>query len=480
MAKTVAEHLADFAYSTECAHLPRQVVEECKRTFLDAAGCALAGVGEPRGDIGVRYGRMIGGGGGDATIIGTGHQASVFGAAFANGELINALDFDGVLPPGHVTPYVLPGALAVGESRGLSGSELIAAIALSHEMSYRFGKAMDYLRDTQNGEVALSPVLGFSSTIFGAAAAIGKLRGYAPELLATTVAIAANICPVNSHRSWLAHAPSATIKYLNAGVLIQSALTAAYLAELGHRGDLQVLDDGEYGYPRFIGTRRWVPDEITEGLGTTWRFPAEQTYKPYPHCRILHAPLDALTEVIQANAIKPEEIQAIRAWGEAWVLHPVWLNRDIEHVHDAQFSIAHGLAVGAHNLHPGKQWQDPDVVFSSSVLDLMDKITFEPHPDWAKEISNHPSSRPTRLEVDARGTTFVAERRFPKGSPSPDPSTLLSTDELAAKFRMNAQGIVPDGELDGLTDALLDLENVDDIRDVMRVLGGPPAATDQT
>ncbi|NKQ55523.1 MmgE/PrpD family protein [Amycolatopsis sp. K13G38] len=472
MPDTLAEQLARFTATTETGSLPGTVVEESKRLVLDSIGCALAGTGEPRGRIGVDYGRMIGGTDGEATILGTGSRSSVFGAAFANGELMNALDFDAVLPPGHVSPYVLPGALAFGESRGISGSDLIAAVALSHEMSYRFGKAMDYLRDTKNGEVALSPILGFSSTVFGATAAIGKVKGYDAGMLANALAIAANISPVNSHRSWLAHSPSSTIKYLNAGVLVQSALTAAHFAELGHRGDLQVLDDADYGYRRFIGTGRWVPEQITDGLGTEWRFPAESTLKPYPHCRILHAPLDALTEIVETNDIKPDEIDAIRAWGEAWVLHPVWLNREISHVHDAQFSIAHGLAVGAHRVTPGKAWQDPDLVFGSSVRELMDKTTFKPHPDWGTEIEKHPSSRPTRIEVDARGTTFSAERRFPKGSPSPDPSTLLTTDELVAKFRVNAEDVIPESEVEGVLDSLLDLEKVGDIRQLLRALGG--------
>lgn len=52
-----------------------------------------------------------------------------------------------------MTPYVLPGAIAVGESRHSSGKELVAAVALSHEMSNRIGKAMDYLRDMKDGKM---------------------------------------------------------------------------------------------------------------------------------------------------------------------------------------------------------------------------------------------------------------------------------------------------------------------------------------
>ncbi len=483
MPETIIEQLADFTTEADFSRLPAVVVDECKRLVLDSLGCALAAVDEPKGRIGIEYGRMVGGPNGNATIIGTGDRVSVFGASFANGELINALDFDAVLPPGHVTPYVLPGALAVAEAVGASGKDLIEAVAISHEMSYRLGKAMDYLRDTKDGKVSPPPVYGYSSTIFGAAAAIIKLKGLSKDVLANALGIAGSISPVQSQTAWFQHAPSSTIKYLMAGVLTQAAMTAVHMAELGHRGDVRILDDREFGYPRFIGTRRWEPDRITENLGTDWQFPAEQSYKPYPHCRILHALLDALNEIVEANDIKPEEIDGIKAWVEGFVEQPVWLNRSIEHVHDAQFSMAHGLALGAHRVPPGRAWQDPKLVFSPSVLGLMTKVTLEVHPNYVELLTSHAASRPARIEVSARGQTFLGERRYPKGSPSPDPETSLSTDELAVKFRHNAAGVLPGENISEIVSTILNLETVDDIRPIMRRLGrsanASPAVRDQ-
>lgn len=105
---TIIEKLADFSVNTAFEDIPAHVVEESKRLILDSIGCAFAAVDHPKGRIGVEYSRSMAGNGG-ATIIGTPHQASALGAAMANGELINALDMDAVVPPGHVTPYVLPG-----------------------------------------------------------------------------------------------------------------------------------------------------------------------------------------------------------------------------------------------------------------------------------------------------------------------------------------------------------------------------------
>jgi 2-methylcitrate dehydratase PrpD len=472
MGRTIVEELADFTRRSNYSELPAEVVDECKRLLLDSIGCALASTEEPKGRIGIEYGRLLGGSGDDATIIGTSDRASIFGASFANGELINALDFDSVLPPGHVSPYVLPGALAVAESTGASGKELIAAVAVAHEMSYRMGKAMDYVRDVKDGKSSPPPIVGYSSTVFGATAAIVRLKALAQDVVANALGIAGAIGPVNAHRAWTMHSPSSTIKYLMAGPLAETALTAAHMAELGHRGDLQLLDDAEFGYRRFIGTGRWVPEAITAQLGSDWQFPPGVSYKPYPHCRIMHAQFDALIEIVEQNDIRPEEIEGINAWGEGWVEQPIWLNRTIEHVHDAQFSMAHGLSVAAHRIPPGKAWQDPDVVFSRSVLDLMDKTTTAVHPDYAEKVSADAASRPSRIEVTARGTSFVAERSYPKGSPSPDPSTFMTTDELVAKFGRNAEDVLPAGTVDGVVEAILNLETARDVGTVMSRLAG--------
>jgi 2-methylcitrate dehydratase PrpD len=470
MTFTIIEQLAQFTVATRYDKLPSEIVREAKLLAMDVIGCALGGVNQPKGRIGIEYGRMTGGSG-PATIIGSGDKVSIFGAAFANGELINTLDSDPVLPPGHVTPYVFPGALAVGESLGASGKALIEAVALAHEMSYRLGKAMDYLRDTRDGKVSPPEVYGYSATIFGATAAIMKLKGLDACLIAEGLGIAASIAPVNSQVAWFQHAPSSTIKYLHAGTLTQAAMTAAHMAQLGHRGDRLILDDRKYGFPRFIGTSRWEPGNITDALGSEWRFIRESSFKLYPHCRILHALLDVLIAIVEEHDIQPSEIESIKAYVEGFVEQPVWLNRDITNLHDAQYSIAHGLAVGAHRVKPGPAWQDPALVFGDSVMSLMGRITHQVHPDYVKLLTAHPESRPALIELKARGQTFRGEQRYPRGSKAPEPGIAFTTEELVEKFRTNAEGIIPQSNIDRVTAALLDLENIGDIREITALLG---------
>ncbi|MGE4239835.1 MmgE/PrpD family protein [Ramlibacter sp.] len=467
---SIVEQLASFSTDVRYENLPAPVAQEAKRLLLDSLGCALAAIDHPKGRIGIDYGRMLGGATTEATTIGSAQRTSVFGAAFANGELINALDMDAILAPGHVTPYVLPGALAYAESLARSGKELLAAIAASHEMSWRMSKAMDPLRVPTGSGLSAPPVYGFSSTIFGATAAIAMIQRQAKKTIADSLGIAGTVVPVQAMTAFHSHYPNTTVKYQFAGVLVQTAMTSANMAAMGHRGDLVVLDDAEHGFARMIGTQRWEPSRITDDLGTKWNFTSEQIYKPYPHCRVLHSSLDCIYKLVEEHDLKPDEIEAMTVYIESFATGPAWLTKDIHHVHDAQFSMAHGIAVGAHRVPPGRAWQTPETVFDPSVISLMNRVTTLPFPDDAKKLAEQGASRPARVEIKARGQTFVEEKRYPKGSPSPDPTTYMTTDELVAKFRHNAAEVLSPKAIDDAVAAVLDLESAKDVSVLMELM----------
>lgn len=471
MSKTIVEQLAEFTTQTRFEQLPPLVVNECKRAMLDSIGVAVAAIDHPKGRAGIHYGRLVGRGVAEATIMGTGDRVSLFGAAFANAELINALDMCVVTPPGHVTPYVLPGALAVGEAQDSSGKELIVALAVAHEISIRFAKALVNQRDTVNGQAISPKVFGNASGIFGAAAAVGRMRAHSSATIAHALGIAAYISPVNPQVSWFKHLPSSTLKYIYAGMLVQQALTAAYSAELEHTGDLQVLDDAEYGYAAFIGSPKWEPGHLTADLGRDWRFPAGMSYKPYPNCRVWHAALDCVIEIVTENKLKPDEIESIDAYVEAIAKQPVWLSREISRVQDAQFSMPHGIATAAHLVPPGKAWQDPELVYSPSVMNLMSRVSTHADPGFVKLLEADPASRPARVELRARGQVFVKERRYPKGSPSQDPGSFMSDEELTRKFRHNCEDVLSPASVDRLIHEVMSLDRASRIAPIARLTG---------
>ena len=178
----------------------------------------------------------------------------------------------------------------------------------------------------------------------------------------------------------------------------------------------------------------------------------------------MHAPLDLLIDIVTQHDLKPDEIDSITSYGEGWAyVLPCFTNREISRC-TMRSSVSHGLAIAAHRIPPGPRWQDPAVVFDPSVMALMNRVSLETHPTYFQSISADISSRPSRVEARAAG--FAGEKMFP-GTPSADPSTYMTTDELVGKFRTFVDGLLPAATVDRVVDSVLNLEQVDDFGTVI-------------
>ena len=118
---------------------------------------------------GSKVSRLICGGNPQSSVIG-GHRTSWDMAAFVNGELICALDFECCGPlTGHVTPYVMPSCLAMAERVHASGKDLITSLALAHEVGGRMASTIAQLKVLKDEPPYYeeSPRASYTSTIFG-------------------------------------------------------------------------------------------------------------------------------------------------------------------------------------------------------------------------------------------------------------------------------------------------------------------------
>ena len=77
---------------------------------------------------------------------------------------------------------------------------------------------------------------------------------------------------------------------------------------------------------------------------------------------------------------------------------------------------------------------------------------------------------PPWIEVKASGQTLVAEKRYPKGSPSPDAETRMTDKELIGKFLRNVEDVVPSRDATAFVDAVMNLETVSNLGPAMRRL----------
>jgi 2-methylcitrate dehydratase PrpD len=467
MGETIAE-LVKFASETKFEDLPEEVVFETKRILLDSIGSALGGLGIDKGKIAIKLARRLSGSG-EASIIGTSDKVSYFGAAFANGELIQTLDYDPIIFPAiHATPFVLAAPLVLAEGTRASGKELIRAIAIALEISVRFGKAFPKKAQMVEGKVVPPPVRGYSWTIFGGTAAAGLLLGLDPCRMAHALGIAGLIAPVSARQKFMTTLPVVMSKHLMAGWVCGAEITAALLAEMEYIGDTTVFE-GEYGFWRFSGYRQWDPDAVVKGLGENWQFVGGTNYKLYPCCGVFRTALDCFIDVIAENDIQPKEIESVRVYLELenFGVQPIWQNTEIRTPMDAQFSAAFNFALAAHRVKIGPEWQELSTLTNQSILDLMKKISVEPHPNFAKHEAA--TADLGKVEVVARGKKFKEERRHAKGSPSPE-GYQMTDNELVDKFRHQALKILPVHKVDKTKDNIFGLEYMEDTAMLMKDL----------
>jgi len=138
MTKSLAHRLAEFACSLNFEDLSPEVVHEVKRRVIDSFGCALGAWHEEPCVIARKVASDFSAKNG-GTIIGTDHQAPPDWAAFATGCCIRYFDYNDTYlskEPAHPSDNIAA-ALAVAESVGANGRELITAIALAYEVQCR-------------------------------------------------------------------------------------------------------------------------------------------------------------------------------------------------------------------------------------------------------------------------------------------------------------------------------------------------------
>jgi 2-methylcitrate dehydratase PrpD len=466
---TLVERLVDFGAAARFETLPAEVVSEAKRLLLDSIGCALAAVTVDKGRRAIEVARQMGGPA-KARVIGSGDTLSTFAAVFANGELINALDFDALtIPPGHVTPYVLPAILATAERERASGRSLLRAIAVAHEVCTRFGQSMGYYRDVKPGQKIVFPsVAGFSSTVFGGTLGTAMLHGLDGPTTAHALGLAGHIAPVQALAKWGRTVPGADSKYLVSGWIGQAELLAVLMAEQGYRGDIEVLE-GDYGFWRFVGSSKWNPEPLVDRLGAQWLFPAVTIYKPYPHCRGSHTVLDCLRHLIDEHRLAPHEIEQVTAyWDSHTAALPLYCTRTIETPSDAQMSAAYAVSMVVHGVKNGPEWYDRATMTDPALLAFMDKVVVQAHPGFEEALLEDPQSRIGKVEVKARGQTFGEERRYRKGSPA-TAQTRMSDAELVSKFEHNASRVLDAATSGRVARTILQLEEIDDVSDVARL-----------
>jgi 2-methylcitrate dehydratase PrpD len=450
------------------ADLPESVVRETKRALLDSIGVSMAAQSIDKGRLCTQLSQRLGGAA-EATILGATGKVSASHAALANGELINALDYDALfIPGGHVAPYIVPAVLAMAEARDVSGEELILALAVGTEIAMRITRGMSPMVRTipeapGRQSYRWTEPYGGSRYNVGAGAAVGRLLGLDEQRMARAIGLSGHHTQVPTHAKLSYSLPAPMTKYGTPGWQSTGAIIAGLLAEIGYVGDT-TLFDGPSGFWRFTGSEEWMPEKVMAGLGDEWAL-LEQQYKPYPCCRVVHTCLDLIYGMLKNERWKADDIERIKIFGSAYCEKPHLQNKTIQSPMDAQFSAAYSVAMAVHGTPIGVEWQEPAAMNSPRVHDFMNRVTCEVHPAYTTGPLADRLMILGRVEIVVGGEAHTAEASFARGTPRP--GFEMSDAHLREKFLHNGERVLPRDRLDRAADSLMALERVGKVGELM-------------
>jgi 2-methylcitrate dehydratase PrpD len=300
VADTLARRFARFATGLRYEDLPPAVIDKAKACILHCIGVGLAA----HGSSAVRAARAAvlaqePGGPDGASILVGGERATPYGAAFVNSALMHArLQEDAYHTGSHPGVMLIPAALAVAETRGKSGRDLITAVAAGYEIEAAM--TADFIPRSNEQGFRSSPVYG----PFGAAAAASRALGQSEDQATHAIGYAATFAGGTFEGG-----DGTDIMVLQVSQAARSGLLAAYLAEHGARASETSLEGPIGFYYAFAGGTDGV-ERLADHLGTRWEI-MDVTLKRYPTSMFNQPPIHTMLALTERHDLRPDGIESV-------------------------------------------------------------------------------------------------------------------------------------------------------------------------
>lgn len=448
----LADRLGEYAAGLDYAQLDSETVREVRRRVIDAMACALGAYRAEAPQIARRVAARVSAEPG-ATYLGGGRPTSPDLAAFVNGILIRYLDYNDTYlsrEPAHPSDNIAA-VLAAAEANNRSGRDVITAIVLAYEIQCRLCDA------------ASIRARGWDHVTYGAfstAAAAARLLG----LDAAGITQALN----------LAGTPNVALRQTRAGELshwkgcafanaARNGVFAALLAAEGLTGPAPIFE-GKMGFFRQVSGAFDLPvlggedgnrDYMIKKTALKF-WPAE-----YHSQSAIQAALTLREQIPEPAEIESVDIHSFDAAVDIIGKDPEKWRPKTRETADHSLPYCTGVAL-----------MDGDVTLQSfteerlrdeTLRDLVSRIRVHRDPD---ATARYPGSIPNRLTVTLKdGRRLVEDNEFPRGH-ARNP---MSDDEVVAKFRRMAEGVIDEGTGERILDLCWRLEELDHPRELLEL-----------
>ena len=425
----LTRYVAEFVESASLADLPQVVVDNGKKSILDGLGLALSGSVAKSGELVRRHLADLHLGTGPATVIGSDLKVAPRFAAFANGVGIHADDYDdtqlavakdrvyGLLT--HPTAPALPAALAMGETKGASGADVMLAYHIGVEVECKIAEAINP-RHYQTGFHATA-----TCGTYAAASAAGRLMGLNVEQLQRALSVA------GSQSAGLRENFGTMTKPFHAGRSSESGLAAAQFAEYGWTATDKILE-APRGFFSAAGGGYDI-NAIAGKLGAPWTFDSPGiSIKPHPSGSLTHPGMTEMLRLIRENAIKAEDVEHVRVGTNSNMPNALIHHRPTNEL-QGKFSMEFCMAILLIEGRAGLNEFVDEVINRPDVKAMIEKVDFV-IDERAEAAGYHKMT--TYIDITLKdGRTISGMADFGKGSPA----NPMSFDEVSGKFHECAE-----------------------------------------
>lgn len=458
--------LAQFVVNSSCNDLTPAIVAAAKRGVIDCIAVTLAGSREQVAAILQNRVRQSAGNA-KSTVIGGGFKTDAQLAAYANGAAAHALDYDDVIHVGqywmgHPSVVIFPAVLAVAETTQATGKELLLAYALGIELYARLGLLCGD-QPYRNGWHNTS----YIGTL-AAAGAVAKLLQLDEQQTRHAFGIAASMA------GGLRQNFGTMTKPLHAGIAARNGVEAAQLAQAGLTADANILE-APLGFRNVFTASRGdcsqhIPqgeavlsaEEFTAGLGNPWIVADPGlAFKICPSCRATHFGMEAALEFRESADFSTQHIVEIEAHVPNHMQSVLFYHapqKGLEGKFSLEYVLARTLLDGVPKINDFTDAR----VNEPPIKQLIDKIRWIPF-----EPAKGSFGTPEFVFTLSNSEVFRSKVEYPRG----EPENPVSDPMLIAKFIDCASTVLTADACSHLKGLLLDLENVDNITKLSRLLG---------
>lgn len=457
------EKIARFIAETSFNNIPREVVEQSKRTALDCLAASLAGITEPVSQTVSSYVKTLGGAA-QATVLGAGVKVAVADAALANGTTAHALDYDDCgVKIGHPSVLVLPAVLSLAEHLGASGQEILAAYVVGLEVEGKLALHADF----KLMQARLNHQTWYGS--IGAAAACAKLLKLDVTKTRMALGIAGNAaCGLSANHGSMAGA-------MAAGHACRNGVTAALMAQAGITANADIIEAKNGFYDTLVGPGHYDAERMADSLGNPFYIESPGiSLKMYPSCYHTHRALDGVFKLLNEHRLSDKDIAAVDVGTSERALRVLAFSEPAT-AYQAKFSMPHciGAAIVDKQVtletFTEEKLHDPNVVAARKKVQL----SFPDVPIWPGLADVGPDTEFVGNPVTIKttdGRSFNARVDIPRG----DASLPLTDEELLEKFRDCARAQLSAENVDRSAGLVRGLEKLGDLDALMGALGSEP------